>query len=97
MNDGNGVKLKFAEDIATLKADVNSLRMSLTEHHKEIMEEFRLLREKVNEEITMMQKDISTSKKLYWKILIGVLLLGSFIWIKESRDFILKNIFNVLA
>lgn len=91
----NGVKIKFAEDIATLKADVSSLRMALNEHHKEIIDEFRLLREKVNEEITMMHTDIKDSKQLYWRVLVGVLILGSFIWIKESRDFILKNFFNI--
>jgi len=95
-NSENSVKLKFAEDIATLKSEVANFKVVMTNNHKEIIEEFRLLRSKVNEEITTMQNTIERSRKQFWRALILVFVLGSFIWIKESRDFILKNIFNIL-
>lgn len=92
----NGVKIKFAEDIATLKAEVKNVHDFMSKNHTEIIDEFRLLRAKVNEEITTMQSVIAKSKKQFWYALVIVFVLGSFIWIKESRDFILSHLFQIL-
>ena len=100
-------EIKVAEDIASLKVEVKNIKDKQDIHHKELLEEFKCLRAKVNDEITTMQVNIKTTKdetfkritanrQFYIKILILTLAIGSVIWIKESRDWILANIFRVV-
>ena len=107
MDDTNGKKIKMAEDIAALKVQVSDIKEQQKEHHKEIIQEFKELKSKVNEEITMMQTNIkevkqcafdkvAANRKFYIRLLIGTIVVGSFLWIKESRDWILTHIFNFI-
>jgi len=104
--EDNGNKIKVAEDIGILKAEVKNIKEKQQENHKEILDEFKSLRVKVNEEITVMHTTINTIKetafnriasnrKFYIKLLIITITIGTFIWIKESRDWILTNIFRI--
>jgi hypothetical protein len=79
------------------------LKSGQAKNHKEIMMSFNSLKSKVNEEMETMQTTISGMQnliKFQWKKIIRftivALLVGSFLWVKESRDWILSNIFRIL-
>jgi len=108
MDETNGKKIQMAEDIAALKIEVSNIKESQKENHTELLDEFKQLRSKVNEEITAMRdniaviekcakEDIANNRKFYIKLLIITIVVGSFLWIKESRDWILSHIFNIIT
>lgn len=97
----NGDKIQLIKDVAELKAEAkfinekfDDVHKKLDENHGEMKNMFGKLQGKVNEEITTAHTSIASNRKLYIRLLIGAMVLGSFIWIKESRDFIVHNWFR---
>ena len=83
---------KTEHRLTSVEKDVEYIRATQDKNHKELMSEFKALREKVNEEITTMQDTIKNNKVFLMRLLVGVVFLGSFIWIQESRNAILSII-----
>jgi septal ring factor EnvC (AmiA/AmiB activator) len=99
----NGKKIQMAEDIATLKVQMLESRAHAKERHDEVLDQFTKLRYKVNEEISTMNTLIETvsgqvraNRKFYIKMLVATLVVGSLIWIGESREWILSHIFSII-
>lgn len=82
----------MGKDLATNSQELKDIRRSVDENHQEIMDEFRSLRSKVNEEITTMQKTISDNRKFLLRVIIISLVTGSLLWIGESRHWILEHL-----
>ena len=97
--NNNGRKIEVAEDLGHLKAETEHLRKEMSDFRKEVRigfkeigQNFEKLNNKVNEEITEMQLTIRNNRTFLIRIIIIALIFGSFIWIKESRDWILRLI-----
>lgn len=88
-------RIKMIEDIATLKGEVKYIKEKQNTNHEEMKGWFLKLQEKVNEEITTAHASIASNRKLFIRLLIVTFAIGSFIWIKESRDWIMRNFFNI--
>lgn len=101
----NGKQLEHR--LTKLEVTLENVIRNQDENHSEIMEEFKSLRSKVNEEITTMQDTIgavrkealarvSANRKFYIRLLAVSLAAGSLIWIAESRAWILSHIFHII-
>ena len=103
----NGKRIEMIEDIAVLKTEIKAIRITQDEHHKELKGMFMTLTDKVNHQmhdmdakivygLSTVDKKINKRSKQAVKWAIVVLLIGSFLWIKESRDFIFRIVGFVL-
>jgi len=94
MEEANGKRQEHR--LTSLEKDVEYIKEKQDTNHKELMSEFRSLREKVNEEITTMHDTIVNNRKFLIRLMVLALIFGSFLWIKESRDWFLSLLGFVL-
>jgi len=90
----NGKKIEMIEDIAVLKTEVRAIHNTQKEYHDEVKSMFNKLQTELNDRTTSAYSAIASNRKLYIRLLITAMVLGSFLWIKESRDFIIHNWFR---
>lgn len=92
--ENNGEKTQLIKDVATLQSQVETIGKQQERYHKEIIGKFDKLTTKVNEEITTMQSSIKSNRKFLLRTIMVTFVVGTFLWVEETRNWIMRNVFH---